>query len=471
MRENELECDELDLILIDLEERVSKMTPQFPEQDKFVDDPSQFLSALCTRRAGKTNALALKFIKTMQKHPNSLSRYIALTRDSAKDIMWPVLTDMNERMGLQADLTESNLTMTLKNGAKLRLFGADMQNFIRRLKGAKSPAVAIDEAQDFGPHLETLIDDVLTPTIMDYKDSWLAVTGTPGPIPRGMFYDITEGGIGDYSIHRWSLYNNPYIPDAAQFVAALKQRKKWDDKNSTYLREYQGLWVLDLDSLLIRYDASTADFQSLPQQKYTYIMGIDLGFNDADALAILAWSETDPTTYLIEEVVAHKQGLTELVQQIQALQSKYDIAKLVIDEGGLGKKLAEELRRRHHIPVQPADKARKMENVAFLNDALRMGKFKARSTSRFVQDSYALQIDHEKTTPDKIVVKKGFHSDIIDAVLYGFKESPAFSYQKPVDKPKYQTEAWYEKEVTDMEQAAIDHFEALEMADKGFGYD
>lgn len=461
--------NEIDLLVYAL--GCGSASPPFPQQDKFVDDPSQFLSALCTRRAGKTNALAIKFIKTMQKHPNSLSRYIALTRDSAKDIMWPVLQDMNERMGLQADLTESNLTMTLKNGAKLRLFGADMQNFIRRLKGAKSPAVAIDEAQDFGPHLETLIDDVLTPTIMDYKDSWLAVTGTPGPIPRGMFYDITEGGIGDYSVHRWSLYQNPYIPDAGSFVAALKARKKWDDKNPTYLREYQGLWVLDLESLLIRYDAKIADFIDLPQQKYTYIMGIDLGFNDADALAVIAWSETDPTTYLIEEVVAHKQGLTELVQQIQLLQSKYDIAKLVIDEGGLGKKLAEELRRRHHIPVQPADKARKMENVAFLNDALRTGMFKARRNSRFVQDSYALQIDHEKTTPDKIVVKKGFHSDIIDAVLYGFKESPAFSYQKPIDKPKYQTEAWYDKEVTDMEQAAIDHFEALEQAEQGFGVD
>lgn len=443
----------------------------FPEQDRFVNDTSQFLAACCTRRAGKTNALALKFIKTMQKHPNSLSRYIALTRDSAKDIMWPVLIEMNEKLNLNAELTESNLTMKLQNGARLRCFGADMSNFIRRLKGAKSPAVAIDEAQDFGPHLETLIDDVLTPTIADYPDSWLAVTGTPGPIPRGMFYDISEGGIGDYSIHRWSLFNNPYLPDAKDFVAKLKDRKKWDDKNPTYLREWQGLWVLDLESLLIRYDAKLADYDLMPIQKYTYIMGIDLGFNDADALAVLAWSESDPTTYLVEEVIEHKQGLTELVQQINALRDKYDISKLVIDEGGLGKKLAEELRRRHHIPVEPADKQRKMENVAFLNDAMRTGKFKAKSSSRFAQDSYGVQIDHEKTTPDKIVVKKGFHSDIIDAVLYGFKESPAFSYQKPAKPIIPFTEPWYNKEVEEMEEQAIEHFTALEEASKGYGAD
>ena len=434
----------------------------FPEQDNFVNDPAQFLAACCTRRAGKTNALALKFIKTMQLYPNSLSRYIALTRDSAKDIMWPVLTEMNEAMGLNADLTESNLTMTLQNGAKLRLFGADMRNFIRRLKGAKSPAVAIDEAQDFGPHIEALIDDVLTPTITDYKGSWLAVTGTPGPIPRGMFYDITEGGVGDYSIHRWSLFNNPYLPDAKEFVAKLKARKKWDDLNPTYLREWMGKWVLDIESLLIRYDAEVAHYDHQDMTGYTYIMGIDLGFNDADALAVLGWSSSDPTTYLVEEQIQRKQGLTELVQQINSLRDKYSISKMVIDEGGLGKKLAEELRRRHHIPVQPADKSRKMENVAFLNDALRLGKFKAKRNSAFAQDSYAVQIDHEKSTPDRIIVKKGFHSDIIDAVLYGFKESPAFTYQKPVVLPKYGTPEWYVKEVLDMEKNAVEYFESEE---------
>lgn len=434
---------------------------KFPEQDRFVKDQSQFLAACCTRRAGKTNALALKFIETMSKHPNSLSRYIALTRDSAKDIMWPILNELNERMNLGAELTESNLTMTLKNGAKLRLFGADMKNFIRRLKGAKSPAVAIDEAQDFGGHLETLINDVLTPTITDYPDSWLAVTGTPGPVPRGTFYDIVQSGIGDFSTHRWSLYENPYLPNASQFVEKLKKRQKWDDNHPTLLREWHGKWVLDTDSLLIKYPIS-ADFAELPPQKYTHIMGIDLGFNDADAIAVLAWSESDPTTYLVEERIETKQGLSELVQQINFLRGKYSISKLVIDEGGLGKKLAEELRRRHHIPVHPADKSRKMENVAFLNDALRVGKFKARRDSRFAQDSYGVQIDHEKSTPDKIAVKKGFHSDIIDAVLYAFKESPAFSYQKPIPRPKYQTKEWFEKEVTDMERAAEEHFKRQE---------
>src|SRR5262249_11820142 len=157
-----------------------------------------------TRRAGKTTALALKFIRTMLQYPNSTCRYIALTRDSAKEIMWPVLQAINDRFKLGATFLEGSLTMILPNGARLRLFGADMKNFIRRLKGVKSPAIAIDEAQDFGPHISELIDDVLEPSLADYKDSWLALTGTPGPIPRGLFYDITENHFGDFAVHKWS---------------------------------------------------------------------------------------------------------------------------------------------------------------------------------------------------------------------------------------------------------------------------
>lgn len=440
----------------------------FPAQDAFIQDKSQFLAALCTRRAGKTNALAKKFINTMKLHSNSLSRYIALTRDSAKDIMWPVLEELDEREELNANFNESNLTMTLPNGAKLRLMGADMKNFIRRLKGVKSPAVAVDEAQEFGAHLETLIDEVLTPTISDYENSWIALTGTPGPIPRGFFYDLTNSGIGDYSLHRWSLFDNPYLPNAQAFVDQLKKRKKWDDRNPTYLREYKGLWVLDLESLVIQYKED-AHFESLPPANWNYLLGIDLGFNDADALAVLAYSDTQSSTFLVEENIQPKQGITELVIQIQVLAAKYSITKMVIDEGGLGKKIAEEIRRRHQIPVLPADKSRKMENVALLNDALRTGAFKAKKNSRFAQDSYQLQIDHDKTTPDRIVVKKGFHSDIIDAVLYAFKESYAFTYQKPIPSPQQGTPEWMTKETTDMERAAEEYFK--EQAELTKGYD
>lgn len=433
----------------------------FPAQNAFVEDKSRYLAAQCSRRSGKSNGLALRFLRTMEKHPKSQCLYLSLTQESARGIMWPVLQELNDIHKLGCTFTESSLTVKHPNGSKLKLMGADLKDFIKRLKGRKYPGVAIDEAQDFGTHLQSLIDDVLTPSISDYEDGWLALAGTPGPVPQGVFFDITQNGKYGFSVHKWDLTQNPYMPEPAKFIEDLKRRREWEDNNPTLLREWKNQWVLDAESLWIRYKESVNNFRNLPTEKtWNYILGIDIGFRDADALAVLAWSEQDPNTYLIEELLTPKQGLTELVEQVQEMYKKYPISKSVIDEGGLGKKLAEEMRRRHSIPVQPADKIRKQENVELLNDHLRLGKFKARSDTRFVQDSYLVQIDWAKSTPQKIIIKKSPHSDIIDAVLYAFKESPAWA-NLPAEKPpeKWGTPEWAKAEQQRMWDEALAHFE------------
>lgn len=434
----------------------------FPEQNAFVNDPSRYIAACCTRRAGKSSALALKFLRTMEKYPRAQSLYLSLTQESAKQIMWGVLQDMDAKYKLGLSFVESSLTVAHPNGHKLRLMGADLTNFIRRLRGRKFAGVAIDEAQEFGVHIQALIDDVLTPSIADYTDGWLALTGTPGCVPAGVFFDITQAGKYGYSTHKWSLLSNPWMPNPAAFIEDLKQRRGWDDTNPTLRREWRGEWVLDVESLWVRYKEDINNYDYVPEiplpSKYSYILGIDIGFNDADALAVLAWSPTSKTVYLVEEKITKKQGLTELVDQIKALSDKYKFTNMVIDEGGLGKKLAEEIRRRHAIPVHGADKTRKQETVELLNDALRLGTFKAKSNSRFAQDSYLIQIDWDKSTPDKVVIKKKPHSDIIDAVLYAFKISPAYTYQKQPDLPKPGTPEWGRKAQEDMFEAAIGYF-------------
>lgn len=444
----------------------------FPQQDAFVMDPARFLAAQTTRRGGKTTGLGLRFMRTMKEYPGAMCRYIALTRDSAKDIMWPVLQEIDERLELRARFTESNLTMTLPTGSRLRLFGADMKNFIKRLKGAKSPGVGIDEAQDFGPHLTELVDDVLTPTLADFPNSWIALCGTPGPIPRGLFFDITEKGNAGYAVHKWTLYQNPYMPAPEKFVQDLIKRKGWDENHPTVLREYRNIWALDQSALFIKYDEKINHYETLPTDKYEYILGVDIGHRDADALALLAWSERSANVYLVEEKITAGQDITTLSEQIQDFMARYDISKIIMDEGALGKKIAEEIRRRKSIPVQPADKVRKLENAAFLNDYLRQGRFFAKKTSRFAKDSYLIQIDYDKSTPDRLVLKKGYHSDIIDSVLYAFKESPAWAWEPPKARPKPGTPEWAKEEVSEMEQAALDHFTALEEAEKGdeWGY-
>lgn len=446
----------------------------FNKQLAFVEDPSPFKTAVCSRRSGKTVACASDLIHTALNTEEVVCLYITSTRSNAKKLVWPEMQKLNRAYQLNGVEDNTDLSLKLPNNSIVYLSGAKDAAEIQKFRGLAIKKAYIDECQSFRPYLKDLIDDILAPALMDYAGS-LCLIGTPGPIPAGYFYDCSVKS-DTWSKHAWTFWDNPFIAlksktsHQALLTRELERRGVAAD-DPTIQREWFGKWTLDSESLLLHYNSVINDYVNLPPQKYDFIMGIDLGFVDADAICVLAWAETDPTTYLVEELVIDKQGITELVQQIEFLQKKYSISKMVIDEGGLGKKIAEEIRRRHQLPVQAADKVRKMENMALLNDALRTARFRAKKTSRFAQDSFLLEIDRDKTTPEKIKIKDTFHSDIIDAVLYAFRESPAFSYQPPIVKPKYGSKDWAKEQVTEMEQKAEEHFKALEDSAKGFGWE
>jgi hypothetical protein len=102
--------------------------------------------------------------------------------------MWGVLQEMDEKYKIGCDFLEGRLTVKHPNGATLRLLGADQKNFIRRIRGVKSPGIGIDECQEFSDSvLQSLVDDVVTPCLADYSDGWLACTGTPDQYQKAIF--------------------------------------------------------------------------------------------------------------------------------------------------------------------------------------------------------------------------------------------------------------------------------------------
>ncbi len=434
----------------------------FKEQLDFVLDNSPNKVAVCSRRAGKTTACAADLVFTAINNPNTVSLYITLSRNNAKKIIWKEIKDLNRDYKLGGELSVAELSITFPNGSIIYLSGAKDSTEIEKFRGLALKLVYIDECQSFRSYIKELINEVLAPSLMDHAGT-LNIIGTPSPLPTGFFHDayIADNG---WSKFHWTFWNNPFIIKKSkithqEMLDRELKRRGVKASDPSIQREWYGRFTLDSNSLLLHYNPQLNHYDMLPTitpHKWTYIMGIDLGFDDADAIAILAWSEATPVVFLVEEIVVTQQGLTELVEQIESLRKKYDITKIMIDQGGLGKKLAEEMRRRHHIPVQPADKARKMEHIAFLNDALRTGRLKAKSNSKFAQDSYLVEIDRDKSTPDRIKVSSAYHSDIIDSVLYAFVESPAYTYTPPVNKPKYGTKEYADAQNDEMFQAELD---------------
>jgi hypothetical protein len=436
----------------------------FKEQLEFVNDPNPYVIAVCSRRAGKTIACAAHMIDVALKSPHMNIVYITTTIGHAKRIIWKDLLRMSAELPCKPNNVD--LQVVFDNGAIIHLAGAKDAGEIEKFRGMHIKLVYIDEGQSFRPFIEDLVRDILEPALMDYNGQ-LRLIGTPGPITSGYFYECWVNDT--WGRHKWTFFQNHHITTKSgktheELLARILKSRGVDTTDPGIQREFYGNWVVDTNSLLLHLDLQKSTYKNLPPDKYTYLMGIDIGHNDADAIAILAWSESSKNIFLVDEFVTAKQDITDLVNAITMLDNKYKVAKMVMDTGGLGLKIAEELRRRNQLPILAADKKRKMENVALLNQWLRLGQFKVQKDSKFAEDSFLVEIDRDRSTPERLVVKDSYHSDIIDAVLYAFRESPAYTYNPPVGKPKPGTQPWFDAEVERLEQEAEEYFKKLEEA-------
>lgn len=429
----------------------------FPKQLAFLEDPNLFVTAMTSRRAGKTTACALDLLYTAWKNPKMVCLYITLARTNAKKIIWPMLQELNEDLGLNAEVNQSDLSLRLSNKSMIYCSGAATSSEIVRFLGLALKLVYVDEAQDFGTYLEQLVNRVLVPACFDNKGK-IKLIGTPPPVPVGYFIDSHSSS--EWSHHHWTMFDNPWIEkkrgESPQVILEQElKRRGVDESDPTIQREVFGRCVVDSRRLVIEYDSRRNHYDTLPAGSLYYLIGIDLGYQDADAVVVLGYGDNSPTTYLVDELVTPKQGLTELIRQVEQLRGRYAAHRLVIDTGGLGLKIAEEMRRRYSIPVVAAEKTRKFENIELFNDSLRTGRFLARKESRFASDAMLLEWDMDKLRPDRKVISERFHSDIIDATLYAFRESPAYSYKEPPPKLKPYSPEWYLKQEEEMEQNAI----------------
>lgn len=410
----------------------------FKEQLALARDPARFATAVCSVRAGKTTTCAADLIDTCHKMPGTTQLYITLARSSAKRIIWPDLHKINREYELGGIPNESDLSLKFPHlDSIIYCSGASDQAEIEKFRGLSHVAlIYVDESQAFRAFIKELVEDILIKRLYD-TNGRLRLIGTPGAVPGGYFYDASQSP--EWSHHGWTLHSNPWIERSsektvAELIAQDCARKGVTLDDPSIQRECFGRWVLDTNSLLLQYEPERNHYDTLPRGKYIYILGMDFGFEDADAFSVLGWREDSPDTYLFEEIIAPKQTYEQMLANFEHLTKKYEIAKVMADPGGGGKKLIESLKQRYPIPMHPADKQGKIANYGLLNNALRTGRFFAKRDSRFAQDCNLLERDRDKSTPEKTVVKG--HSDSVDSVLYAFRESPAYGFVPVVPRPK-----------------------------------
>jgi hypothetical protein len=427
----------------------------FKEQLAFIKDPARFKAADCSRRAGKTVGIAADLLDTASKNPRMACLYITLSRLNAKRILWPDLLEINREYGLGGKPHETELTLTMPNGHIIYLSGAKDKSEVEKYRGFPLKKVYIDEAQSFRAYIQELVDDVLAKSLYDFNGS-LALTGTPPPLPSGYFHDCVHNE--KWSRHSWNMLQNPHLKaksgrDPMSLILEDCERMGVGVDDPRIQRECFGRWVIDRSSLVFRYSDGN-HYDSLPDGgKWEHVIGVDLGYSDADAVAVIGWSSAGPETYLIAEHVKRKQGITELASLLEHLIRQYDPLAVVMDTGGLGKKIAEEMRSRFGLPIKAAEKTEKYAHIELVNDALRTNRLYAKRSSQFASDSGLLEWDRDKSSGDRLVVSDAFHSDICDAVLYAYRESLHWLHMPQRAKAKVGSKEWLKAQEDELEEA------------------
>ena len=417
----------------------------FAEQNAFILDSEKRKALLCSRRAGKTRTLVSYLILTSLLYPSSKSVFISLTRASAKRIVWPTFLELNDRYHLGLEFNISELSIRFRNGSIIFITGANTESEIAKLRGSHYRLVVIDEAQDFREHIDALIRDVIEPALGDTRGT-LCLAGTPRVFCYGVFFDITTGKRPNWSTHKWTVISNIFFHDPAAWLAETREAQGWSEETPAFRCEYLGEWVKAEDELVYHYDALLNSVEALPASagglpiEWSYILGIDVGFEDDTAFNIGAFTENLPNFYLIK-TEKHKHLIPSVIAKIiLELQEAWEPVRIVMDCGALGKGYAEEFRQRHSIPIIAAEKRDKAAFIELMNGDLRTGKVKLVEADclPLITEWDALQWDAGRRGENP---RQPNHC--ADAALYAWRDSRHYTHKAIPDGPvKGSTEYW-----------------------------
>jgi hypothetical protein len=176
-----------------------------------------------------------------------------------------------------------------------------------------------------------------------------------------------------------------------------------------------------------------------------FTAGLDIGFEDADGFAIIAYCPKPKVAlppemardmakrWLIYEYKARRTGLSNLAQ---AIQSGLDATRTRVlalgcswsifiygDTGGGGAKMIDDLRLIHKLPVRPAYKRDKLAAIELMQDEVKGGTFIVPIDGAAAQEAEATVWTKDAETGEIIreIDDKAFHPDIWDAILYAMR--------------------------------------------------
>lgn len=429
----------------------------FDSQRVFIKHPGKLKALFCTRRSAKSYTAGLYLVHEALKNPHCNCLFLGLTRASAKAIIWKdILRVINNSFKINASFNETDLTMTLPNGAVIYVTGVDADSDqMNKLLGRKYRLVCIDEASMYTIDLRNLVYGILGPAMTDPNAGGdrgtICMMGTASNFPQGLFYDVTTGKEKGWQLFQWSAHDNPYV--AKQWQEALdeiQRERPMYMETPQFKQWYLNHWVIDEEKLVYRFNPQlnlVKEVPNLPRDGWTYILGVDTGWEDDNAFVLTGYHINDPHLYVLRSY--HKKRLTfdQVAEIIQMFMRDDQCAphKIIID--GANKQGVESMRSRYSIPFEYADKQDKTTFIELCNADMVQGKILIHDNTpnRDLWNEMASLV--WQTDGERIKLPKKEHpslsNHLCDAFLYSWRMGFHFHSEPVAPKVIVGSREWY----------------------------
>lgn len=382
---------------------------------------SKKIIACCSRRAGKTD-LASGAIVSSAMTPNSRIIYINLTHTNAVNQIFDNVVERSEAAGLTiSSSSKSTGDIAWHNGSSLRIVGNSNNAEADKLRGEKMVSLIVIDEFFHQRNLEYAINEVISPLMLDRKDSCMLCLGTPPRIPH-TFGEKCWNEQGWTRFH-WTFRENPYIPDADTFINDLCKSKGLTIDAPFIQREFFGIiGSYDTECMVFK-DYKTIN-SDIPERFDKIYIGVDLGFEDDNGIVALAYNKNRPAYVIFEDKFNHA-PVSETINRVKEIYNK---CRKISDDVAIysdcnNKELVYELYSVQHLPAFTCYKHDKSIAIQQLAEWCRTGKINIPANG-FLSDEFE-RILYKRDDEDNIIPEiddEIFHPNIMMALLYASRQ-------------------------------------------------
>ncbi len=287
--------------------------------DLFYNSSHKVQTWLLARRSGKSYALCVLALEQCLKHPNSIVKYVAPTKNQVNTIVRPlfnkILSDCPQV--LKPEFHKNEYIYYFSNGSEIQLAGTD-GGHAEKLRGGDSHIAIVDEAGSC-TDLNNIVRSVLLPTTLTTRGK-IILASTPAKDPTHDFDVFVEEAEIRGSIVKKTIYDNKRLTSAqiTEFIQEMggiesEQFKreglclKVQDSNTAVIPEF----TPELEKEIVK------DWPKPPF--YDAYEGMDIGFKDL-TVVLFGYLDFRADKLIIEdEIVLRGQDLQlpKFARQIQ----------------------------------------------------------------------------------------------------------------------------------------------------------